>query len=238
MISRILLFIFFTITGHCFSQGFIATLDEKDLITLLNKPSIVTMADGSEVSGKFGGAVLISGYLDKITIKGEDGEKLKLKPEEIIRLRIKASNMAKMAMITSSTSSIKEVTKKDFNEIKTREYITFETAQRSNKASKLRLMQLLNPGFDTRIKVFADPNATETKGMGVGGIKLTGGEEKSFLMVKDGDKSVLVKRATYQKNFEELYKGCPEMIKVFQGNKIKWDDVAGHVYAFNETCKE
>lgn len=225
-------------TTTCFSQGFVATLDENDLITLLNKPAIVTMADGSEVSGKFGSGVLISGYLDKITIKGEDGEKLKLKPEEIIRLKIKASNLAKMAMISTSTSSIQEVTKKDFNEIRTREFIIFETAQRGNKAAKLRLMQLLNPGFDSKIRVFADPNASETSGMSVGGIKLTGGEEKSYLMVKGDDKAVVVRKATYQKNFEELYKGCLEMVKVFQGAKIKWDDVAGHVYAYNEACKD
>lgn len=230
--------LFAALAADCFSQGFIATLEEADLITLLNRPAIVTMTDGSEVTGKFGGAVLISGYLDKVTIKGDDGEKLKIKPEEIIRLKIKVSKMAKMAMITSSSSSIKEVTKSDFNEIKSREYIIFETAQRSNKAAKFRLMQLLNPGFDSKIKVYADPNSTETKGIGVGGIKLTGGEEKSYLMVKGADKTIVVRKATYSKNFEELYQGCPEMIKVFQGNKIKWEDVAGHVFAYNETCKD
>lgn len=235
---RFYFLILVAISSQSFSQGFLAALEEADLITLLNKPAIVTMADGSEVNGKFGGAVLISGYLDKVTIKGDNGEKLKIKPEEITQLKIKASNMAKMAMISSSTSSIKEVTRKDFNEIKTREYIIFETAQRSNKAAKYRLMQLLNPGFDDKIKVYADPNANETRGIGISGIKITGGEEKSFLMVKGNDKSVVVRKATYSKNFEELYKGCPEMVKAFQGSRLKWEDIAGHVYAYNEACKE
>lgn len=230
--------IFSLISSVGFCQGFIASLEETDLITLVNKPVIVTMADGSEVTGKFGGAVLISGYLDKVTIKSESGEKLKLKPEEMVQLQIKASGFSKMAMVSSSASSIKEVAKRDFNEIKNREYIIFETAQRSNKAAKFRLMQLLNPGFDNKIKVFADPNANQTSGIGIGGIKITGGEDKSYLMVTSGNKAIVVRKGTYRKNFEELYQGCPEMVRAFQGEKIKWEDVAGHVFAFNEVCKD
>lgn len=236
---RILLaFLSLFVSSSLFSQGFLATLEETDLITLLNKPAIVTMWDGSEITGKFSGGVLKMGYLDKITVKDESGEKLKLKPEEIVRVQIKTSTMARFAMMSSSASSIKEVTKKDFNEIKGREYIIFETAQRANKSGSLRLMQLLNPGFDSKIKVYANPNATETTGIGIGGIKITGGEDKSYLLVKGGDKAVIARKNTYKKNFEELYQGCPEMIRVFQGEKIKWDDIAGHVFAYDQACKD
>ncbi|MEY3404881.1 MAG: hypothetical protein RL161_311, partial [Bacteroidota bacterium] len=101
------------------------------MITLLGKPAIVTLADGTEVNGKFSAGVLNMGYLDRITIKGEDGEKMKIKPEEIVRVLIKASGLAKLSMLASSSSSIKEATKRDFNEIKNRDYIIFETAQRA-----------------------------------------------------------------------------------------------------------
>lgn len=233
-----LILTFILLTGAVFSQSFIASLEKTDLLTLLNKPATVTMADGTEITGKFGGGVLVNGYLDKVTIKNESGEKLKLKPEDMVRLQIKAAGAAKIAMLVSSGSSIREVSKRDFNEIKNREYIIFETAQRSNKAAKFRLMQLLNPGFDNKIKVFADPNAAKTSGIGVGGVKITGGEDKSYLMVTGGDKAVVVRKSTYRKNFEELYQGCPDMVRAFQGEKIKWEDVAGHVFAFNEACKD
>lgn len=220
------------------AQGFIAALEENDMITLLGKPVIVTMADGSEITGKFSSGVLNMGYLDRITVKGEDGEKLKIQPEEIVRVLIKATGLAKLSMMASSASSIKEATKRDFNEIKNRDYIIFETAQRANKAGKLRLMQLLNPGFDSKIKVFADPNANQTAGIGVGGVKITGGEDKSYLMLQGKDKTVIVRKGSYKKNFEELYKNCPEMVNAFQGEKIKWDDVAGHVFAYDQMCKD
>lgn len=225
-----------SISGH--SQGFITALEETDLITLFGKPAIVTMADGTEVTGKFSGGVLNMGYLDRITIKGEDGEKMKLKPEAIFRVLIKASGLAKLSMLASSSSSIKEATKRDFNDIKNRDYIIFETAQRANKSGSLRLMQLLNPGFDSKIKVFANPNANQTTGIGVGGIKITGGEDKSYLMVKGDDKAVIVRKGSYKKNFDELFKSCPEMLRTFQGEKIQWDDVAGHVFAYDQMCKE
>jgi hypothetical protein len=98
-------------------------------------------------------------------------------------------------------------------------------------------MQILNPGFDKKIKVYADPQAKETRGLALGGVRLTGGEDKSYLLVKDGAKSVKVKKKSYRDNFQELYVTCPKMLAVFEGNKIKWDDVAGHVFVYNQVCE-
>jgi hypothetical protein len=221
----------------CFSQGFIASLDKDDMdLALINKPTIVKLVSGEEITGKFGGATIISGYLDRIIIKKENGEKAKIEPEEIERLSIKASKLAKLSMMAEATASIKTLTNANFEEIVNREYIIFETALRSNKAAKPRLMQLLNPGFDSKIKVFADPNARETGGVGIGGVSFGGGVDKSYLFVQNDEKSVLVKKGSYKKNFEELYQNCPKMLESFSGEKIKWDDVAGHVFAFDRIC--
>lgn len=226
------------LTTLIYGQGFIAGVDKDQMdITLLNRPCVVTLLSGEEINGKFGGAQEINGYLDKIVIKKDNGEKAKFEPEDITRLAIKASKVAKLTMMAESASSIKELTNANFDEIANREYIIFETALRSNKAGKPRLMQLLNPGFDGQIKVFADPNAKETKGLGIGGIKLTGGEDKSYLFVQNGEKAVLVKKGNYKKNFYELYQSCPKMLAAFEGEKLKWDDVAGHVFTYDQICK-
>lgn len=220
-----------------FSQGFIAAVDTDDLNLLFGRPAIVTLATGEEISGKLTGGSIINGYLSTIVFKADDGTKTKFKPEDVSKLAVKASKLAKLAMISESTSSIKEMTHKDFDEIVNREYIIFETAMRSNKAAKLRLMQLLNPGFDSHIKVFADPNAKQTGGVGLGGIKLTGGEDKSYLFVIDDAQAVLVKKGSYKKNFDDLYASCPQMEEAFAGEKLKWQDVAGHVFAYDQACK-
>lgn len=219
------------------AQSFIAVLEESDMVVIFNQPCIVKMADGSEVNGKLTGATMINGYLDRFTIKNEAGEKLKLEPEDVVRLSVKASALAKISMASTSTSSIKEISNRDFNEISNREFIIFETAMRHNKSGKIRLMQLLNPGFDAKIKVFADPNAQKTMGLSVGGMKLTGGEDKSYLLVRSEEKAILVKKGSYRKQFEEIYKDCPAMLKHFEGDKIMWDDLAGHVFAYDSACK-
>ena len=220
------------------SQSFIASLEESDMSVLFGQPAVAKLADGSEVSGKLTAATMINGYLDKFTLKNEAGEKVKLEPEDVVRLSVKASAMAKVAMGASNSSSIKEITSRDFSEISNREYIIFETAMRANKAGKLRLMQLLNPGFDTRVKVFADPNAQKTGGLAIGGIRVSGGEDRSFLIVKGDKQAVVVRKSSYRRNFEELYGDCPAMVKTFTGEKIQWDDLAAHVFAYDSACKE
>lgn len=227
----------FGLCTSAFAQGFITPLEADDMFVINGKECIVNLASGEEVTGKFLGGTMINGYLSNFNIRLENGEKAKFKPEDVARLSVKASKLAKLAMMTESASSIKEMTNTNFDEIVNREYIVFETAMRHNKASKLRLMQLLNPGFDSQIKVFADPNAKETMGVGVGGVKLTGGADKSYLFVQNDEKAVLVKKGSYKKNFDELYGNCPAMLQVFAGEKVKWNDVAGHVFAYDQVCK-
>ena len=140
-------------------------------------------------------------------------------------------------MLSESASSINEVSKSDFGEIVNRQFIIFETARRATRSGNARLMQLLNPGFDGEIKVFADPNAKKTMGLSIGGAKLLGGEDKSFLFVQGGEKAVLVKKGSYKENFAELYAKCPAMLEEFKGEKLKWADVAGHVFVYDVICR-
>jgi hypothetical protein len=236
--KRLLLMMSLLASFPLFSQGFIAAVAKDDLGVLFGRPAIVTLATGEEISGKMTGGSIVNGYLSTIVFKADDGTKSKFKPEDVQKLSIKASKLAKLAMMAESSSSIKEMTHSDFDEIVNREYIIFETAMRSNRAAKLRLMQLLNPGFDSKIKVFADPNAKETGGIGLGGIQLTGGQDKSYLFVINDQQAVLVKKGSYKRNFDDLYSSCPKMVEAFDGERLKWADVAGHVFAYDQACKE
>ncbi|MEO9802557.1 MAG: hypothetical protein ABJF04_04880 [Reichenbachiella sp.] len=220
-----------------FSQGFIESLDQNAIAFITGKPTKVIPASGEEFEGKLVAAGVINGYLNKITIKKEDGTKIKLEPENVKRLSVKISKLAKLSMMAESTQSIKTVANSNFSEIANREYIIFESGLRDKKKDKPRLMQLLNPGFDSKIKVFADPNAKETRGIGVAGVKLTGGVDKSYMFVVNGEKAVKVKKGNYKSNFDELYLGCPKMVETFSGEKTKWNDVAGHVFVYDQVCE-
>ena len=218
------------------AQSFISALDADDYAQLFGNECILTLTSGEELTGFLGSMVGINGYISKITIRDENKVKTKLKPEDISVMKVRAGKMLKFSMAASSTGSISQIVKTDFKEIQEREFIIFETALRHNKKAKPRLMQLLNPGFDSVIKVYTDPNAKETKGIGVGGIKLTGGEDKSYMFVVNEAQSVKVKKGSYRRNFEELYSDCPVMLETFSGDRVKWDDAAGHVFVYDQLC--
>jgi hypothetical protein len=143
-----------------------------------------------------------------------------------------------MAMMNESGSSVFRLAKTDFDDIINREYIIFEQALRATKKDKPAMMQLLNPGFDHVIKVYADPNANETTGLSVGGISVTGGKDKSYLFVKGNNKVVIVKKGSYKKNFDDLYGDCQQMMITFEGEKKKFNDMAGHVFVYDQICNK
>jgi hypothetical protein len=234
------LFLFVLIlTTPGYGQGFVNEVEEDGLSALFGNPCTILLANGDKIAGKLSSGSGTNGYLSAITIKLENDEKVKLKAEDITRLTIKVSKFAKLTMVSESAESIKEMTKTDFNNIVKRDSVIYETAMQHTKGDKIRLMQLLNPGFDSKLKVFADPNPNrETSGIGIAGVKLTGGIDKSYLFVQNSQKAILVKKGSYKKNFEELYKNCPAMVAGFTGEKIKWEDVAGHVFAYDQICKD
>lgn len=234
--KKLLMVLLTVLATPALGQGFIASLDDDDFQLLFNRPAIVKLVSGDSLSGKMVGGTIINGYLSTIKFKTDSGETAKFKPEDVERLAIKPGKMAKYAMMSESATSLQEMSKANFDEISNREYIIFETARRSTKKGTPRLMQLLNPGFDGGIKVFADPNAKKTMGLSIGGAKLLGGEDKSFLFVQGGEKAVVVKKGSYKENFAELYEKCPAMLEEFKGEKLKWVDVAGHVWVYDRIC--
>ncbi len=226
----------FLLANKVFGQGFVISVEDEGFSTLYGNECILKLVSGEEIRGKFTGGVYVKDGLSKISIKTEDGEKAKFKPEQVTALRINVSGLAKLSMLSENANSIKQIVNTDFNRVVKREYIIFETALTPEKKDTYRLLQLLNPGFDNKIKVYAEPSA-KTSGFSVGGIQLTGGEAKSYLFVKGGAKATLVKKGSYSKGFENLYSDCPEMLSAFQGQKISWDDIALHVFAYDQACK-
>lgn len=225
----------FLVTGRVTGQGFVAAVDDG-FPALYGNPCILKLETGEEITGKFAGGTGSVNGLRNIKVKLDNGEKAKFEPEQVVSLKIKASGLLKLTMIISSTSSVQAAKNADFKEIVNREYIIFETALTAKKTDPYRLLQLINPGFDSKIKVFAEPNK-KSGGFNVGGVQLTGGEARAYLFVKGTEKAVEVKKASYSKNFEELYSDCPVMLSEYQGEKINWDDVALHVFAYDKACK-
>ena len=218
--------------GMVSGQSFIAPVSEF----AASDDCKMELIDGTIVEGKISMATIMNGKLSSLTLKDADGVKHKHKAETIKRLRVKMGFLAKMAASSEASSSVVQSFKADYKEINNREYIIYEQALLPKKKDKYRLLQLVNPGFDSVLKVYNDPNANETGGLGLGGVKITGGEDKSYLVVIREAKSIKVKKGNYKKDFAELYGDCPEMIKIVGSGKINFKDFAAHVFVYDQLC--
>ncbi len=231
LIFSVISIIFFQVT---FAQSFVQPLD--NLSPMFGNVAIALDTKGNEIEGKLSGGTMVMGHLKSFTLKLDDGSKRKFKSEEVKLLKVKASGYVKFMMVTESLGSVKKMSNTNYDEISNKDWLIFEQALINRKKDKPRLLQLLNPGFDSKIKVFVDPTATETAGVGIGGVKISGGEDKSFLLVKDQTKAVKIKKKKYKKEFGNLFGDCNQMMELFGGSKTKFRDMAGHVYAYDQSC--
>lgn len=210
------------------SQAFISAVSEFQP----SNDCVMELLDGTVVKGKVASATIAFGYLSSLTLKEADGTKHKHKAETIKQFKVKMGFLAKLDAAAEGSSSIGEIIQTDYNEIIEREYIIYEQALLPKKKDKYRLLQLVNPGFDSKIKVFDDPGGKETSGM------ISGGKDKSYLVVVNGEKSVEVKKGNYKKDFAELYGDCKKFMETVQPKKPNFWDMAAHVYVYDQLCND
>ncbi|MDW3193332.1 MAG: hypothetical protein R8G66_13250 [Cytophagales bacterium] len=195
----------------------------------------ITLKDGNEIQGRVTSVMSVNGTIRSITVRDVDKNKFKFKAEEMQVMKVRMTELAKLESIGNSSSSLMEMLNADFEEIISREWVIYEQALLPKKKTKYALLQLLNPGFDSRIKIYQNPDANETGETSIGGFAVTGGEDTSYLMVKDGAKSAKVKKASYRKSFPEIFDGC-EALNEYK-DKPKFRDFAAHVFLFNKECE-
>jgi len=197
---------------------------------------VVTKA-GEKMEGKITGVLYIKNMLRSFTIKDEAGEKHKFKADQVNTVEMKIGKLAKIDAVMSSGNTASDAKQAAFGELMNRDWMTLEQALLPKKKNKYRLLQLLNPGFDSQIKVYQDPNAKKTMGVGVGGVNLIGGEAKSYLIVKNGEKAILVKKKKYKKQFAQLFGDSPEVMKLKEEGKIKFKEFANHTFIYDQNNK-
>ncbi|MEM6265686.1 MAG: hypothetical protein AAGI38_24500, partial [Bacteroidota bacterium] len=114
-------------------------------------------------------------------------------------------------------------------------YVYFEKEYTRVKSKKSDLMlQLVNPSFSSTMKVYHDPFAKETTGIGVAGVTAAGGLEKSYYVFKKGNDSAFrVMKKYYGDQFKELFGDSEEFMKKW-GEKGKWSDFETHVFEYTE----
>ncbi|MBX2800693.1 MAG: hypothetical protein KTR31_23635 [Myxococcales bacterium] len=190
------------------------------------------LTDGSTIEGKPNAKMKGMGNIKKLKLKKADGTKVKLAPGDLQELQLTPGGLAKAASAGARMGSISSIAKSNIGASWDREYVVYLPGTLPN--GKPALLQILNPHFSTTIEVFPDPAGRETGGVAVGGVAVTGGVLKSYLVRKAGEEqTMLVKKGKYDNLWDTLFADCPDVEKP---EKPKWGEMAATVYAHAAAC--
>ncbi|MGR3809363.1 hypothetical protein [Jiulongibacter sp. NS-SX5] len=195
------------------------------------KPAYITLEDGTKVEGE----------IDKVKRKKNniaavemiiDGEEKTYDPADIKEMYLPANGLNKLSLkIDNATNTSKDYDLDMLNE----GYGYFiKTDINLGKKEDVLLMQLVNPGFDSKIKVFFDPMAMETGTASVGVMK-AGGVDKSYFIKIGDEMAQKITKKEYKTEFKTLFASCPSLIKEI-GKKPDWKEFAAHVHTF-DSCE-
>lgn len=207
------------------AQQFITPMDASGI--MMSKEVHAITLDGRDVAGTVPSCMLNMGQLQSITIKDAAGEKHKFKAEELSEVRVKPSKFMNVTTMLSQPNMSKFL-KQDFGEVLNREWVFYVQTSPPGKDKKV-MMQLLNPGFDKKMKVFQDPMAQQTGG----------GDDKSYFVVKAGSgEAIKVKKNMYKKEaLTTVFGDCKVMVEFYSGDKMRLEDFAEHVFIHDQLCE-
>ena len=199
------------------------------------KISHVFLLDGTEIKGNIKDIDRKKGLIKEIKIKDLDGKKHKFKAAEISHMYLYPTGFSKFA---ASYSFLQDATKWD-NETYSQGlfgdgYVLFEQSEvylKKNKGKKKTLLlQLLNPSFSSKIKIYTDPYAGETASLGFAGVKVAGGIAKSYYVKKGDDIAYRLKKKKYKNQYQDLYKGCDKLVNM---KSPKWSKFEQNVFDYS-----
>ncbi len=188
------------------------------------KTTYLTLLDGKTVEGPIKSFDRKKGLIEELKLE-VDGKKVTYKTEEIKHMYLPQSGLDKLGKAMDFMNDPRQWNSEYVDQEKMRDgYGFFEQSEVQVKKKQMTLqMQLLNPGFATKIKIYHDPFAKETMSMGVGGMTLAGGEDKSYYISIDGGVAFRLYKKNYKEEFKKIFADCPAVIEKY-GEDMKWSE--------------
>ncbi|CAN1558783.1 hypothetical protein MCERE19_02528 [Spirosomataceae bacterium] len=192
--------LFFSATFSSFSQSFMEGFDRFSS----KKITYLTLSDGSKVEGVIEDLDRKRGNISEISLK-VDGKKKTYKPDQIKEMYLPASGLDKLSKQIEVATNFS----KDLNSDRiTDGYGFFEYTQVEIKGKvQSLLMQLVNPGFHNKVRVYFNPFATETMSVDLGPMKV-GGLDRSYFVKVGDEPAYRITKGNYNEKSKELFKGC------------------------------
>lgn len=201
------------------------------------KIAYLSMEDGSEMEVFVDKISRKKGLVEEIKAKGTDGKKVKIKPEQIKSMYLPQSGWDKFGQNMEFINDPRQWEDPGaINQDRIKEgYAYFEKSAVMIKKKKITLMmQVLNPGFSNKVKVYHDPYAKETTSWGVGGFTVAGGDAKSYYVGYNGAPAIKLEKKNYDEEFVRMFSKCAAIKEKYP--KVKWLDFDSHVFDYTVAC--
>lgn len=201
------------------------------------KTSYVTLMNGDQITGTLKDVDRKKGLIEFVNIEDGTGKKHKLKAEKIKFMYLPPTAFDNLAKADDFLTDAQKWNEQKLNQdLVNKGYVYFENSKvKIKKKESLYLMQLLNPTFSDRVKVYNDPFAKETTGLGVAGVTVVGGNDKSYYVKVDNSPAA---HRLYKKNYKDEFAGlwskCPSLKST---KTVTWGDFTEHVIAYNSCAK-
>lgn len=201
------------------------------------KPAYVTLNDGTEIEGKIKGAKWKKGLMHTIKfISDGSTDKEQISVEEIAFMYVAPQGFEKLVNSINNATTVNRWDRDLKADYLKDGYLYFEQVEAmvGNKKRTV-LMQLINPHFSGNIRVYNDPFANETGGLGIAGMQVTGGYDKSFYVKKGEETANKLLKKQFKKLYDDYFGDCPEFTKTV--DRPNWKEFAAYVAGYNSTCE-
>lgn len=232
--KKITLLSAFLCGGLIFSQEFLqpsGTFSHKEVV-------YITLLDGKELQGTVHDIDRKKGLIEEIVIRDGKDKKVKLKPEEVKFMYLMPSGLEKISNAIEATTEVNNYTDTRLNNaLLGKGYVYFENVPVMIKKKRYTmLMQLLNPNFSSKIKIYDNPRAKETTSIGIGPLKVAGGIDKSYFISKNNEVAYKIEKSDYKDVFTPLFQSCSTVYEKYKADVV-WRDLEKHVYDYTTECK-
>lgn len=229
----IILILFTNLYGNLYSQQLISPTNTFSH----QKTAYITLADGKEIEGSINNIDRKKGLIEFIKLIDVSGKEYKLKPEEIRHMYLPPTDFDHLQKTAIVTSNVEKWNNEKLNQdILNNGYAYFELAEvKLKNEDKKLLLQLLNPSFSKKIKVFHDPFASNTASFGIGELNLVGGIAKSYYVSNVDNIAFKLSKNSYEKEFASFFKNCNLLQEKYP--YPNWRDLSKHIISFSD-CGE
>jgi hypothetical protein len=197
-------------------------------------PATVRTTGDEMLQGKITTLIFTRHGLSRLTLQQEGGSKRRFRAAEVDKVVIDLDDVAYVGMLLEATTTVRKAFRGSLSQRIDHDQVVFQRFAWP-KPSDSVLLQLVNPGFDSRIEVYYLQNAKKGT-IVVLGLPIAGDESKAFVVVKDRGEPLRVSSRHYRDQFDLLFGDCPEMLQRREAADRDFDSFARHVWLYDHLC--